>query len=208
MSSGKRLPSGCGIFQIAFHHQIAPEHDLSHGDPITRYQGHGFGVAHRHLFKHSVVNALSGFDSGLLVCRQIIPLGFPGAHRRRTIDFCQTINMGYVKTHCRGPCQHRGWWCRSCGGHTQGRVKTDASRLRLCGNHIQDDWCTRHMSNSMGPYCLQNCRSLRGTQTDVFTRIGRERPGKTPAVAVKQRQGPKIHRVSRQCPLKPIAQRV
>ena len=62
----KSFLGGTWIFQIALHHNVSLEHDLTHGAAIGRAFGHVFRIHHSHAFLQDIANTLSAVQACLL----------------------------------------------------------------------------------------------------------------------------------------------
>ena len=60
----KRFIGGFRIFQIAFHHDVAAEHQFAYGDAIVWHGFHADGVAHAQAVLQIRAHTLAGIQGG------------------------------------------------------------------------------------------------------------------------------------------------
>ena len=87
------------------------------------------------------------------------------------------------------------WSCASRGDFHCLR-KRGLEFLRGIGEHIHHDGRAAHMSDAIVSYGCKDGAGLDCPEAYVGAHCGGDCPGKGPAVAVKHRQGPQVHRVT------------
>ncbi len=205
-AAGEGLARGGRILQIALHHHIAADHDLAHGLRVLRYRLHGHGVGDHQVLKHVVGHALARLLLRARLVGQVVPFVVPGAHHGRSVGFRETVDMGDLETVRFHLLQHGGRR-RGRGGHhlDLARQRTPLFRLGV-DHHIEDHGRAAKMRHSFLVDGAEDLRRFNPAQTDTGSGLGRERPGKAPAVAVEHRQRPKIARMHTHVPGQHVAE--
>ena len=147
-------------------------------------------------------------SSARLVQRQLVPLRLLGAHRGGTIGLGQTVDVGEVETDSLHPLDDRKRR-RGAGDQPETlcsmplRISSGALISMLCTIGAPQKWVTLCCRDR-----VENRLGLHPAQAHVGAGVGRHGPRKAPAVAVKHRQRPKIHRVMRHAQRDDVARRV
>ncbi len=112
----ERLFRGGRVFQVPLHHGVTTQEDLTDGFAVLGDWLHGVGISHHGAAQRVVTHTLAGFDLGAIMQRQLVPLGFPGTHSDRSIDFGQAIHVRNLDAHFFDGANHLGRG-RSAGSH-------------------------------------------------------------------------------------------
>src|ERR1017187_1677284 len=88
----------CGfrVFQVAFHHDVATEHNLSHGFSVPRHWIHSVRIKDGNGFLQMVTHSLSSIQNSTLMQRFSFPFWMLCTDRGKTISFSEAVYMGNV----------------------------------------------------------------------------------------------------------------
>ena len=207
-AAGKRIAGGGFVLQIALHHDVAAKDHLTHGGGIARHLQPCLRINDGAGLLHLIAHALAGIEVGLFADRERLPFIVLGTGRRRPVDLGQPVHMGHIEPHLRHAFDHRRRR-RSTRHHRLDLPVDTRAQGRRCGDEGgMHDRCAAVMRYAVLTHQPEDQRRVDATQTDIGAGHCRERPRKTPAIAVKHRQGPEIDRMARQVPGQHIADRV
>ena len=186
----KRLFGGLGVFQIAFHSDVALEHDLAHGLAILRHRQQGGRVEHAHVSFQVVTHALPGVQAGALANVQRVPCIVLGADGGWAVDLGQAVNVGQVKAQRFHAFNHRRG--RRCACHHAFDTARQAllERIRRVDQHAVHDGRSTVVGHAVGTDRRKNLGGSHLAQAHVHACTRRHRPRKAPAVAMKHGQRP------------------
>ena len=189
------LFGGFGVLQIALHHRIAAQENLTDGFAVFGHWLHGVRVADHRACQSVITNALTGLFPGTIMQWQRIPLGFPGTNGYRAIDFGQTVNVSHLDAHFLDGTNDLGGGCRACCHGLHVVINAGLGGFRHVQQCVKHNRGATHVGNLMIPDQLQNLLGINPAQADVSAGHGGDGPGETPTVAMEHRQGPQVHRV-------------
>mmetsp|Transcript_50845 Transcript_50845/g.146739 ORF Transcript_50845/g.146739 Transcript_50845/m.146739 type:complete len:411 (+) Transcript_50845:639-1871(+) len=188
------------VLQVALHHNVAPHHHLANRLAISRYRLPRLGVDDIDELEGDSANALPGFDDGLLLDGQRVPLlVLPLAQQGRSIDLRQPIDVDNVDSefgHAREDRRRRG---RS-GSH---QLHLVCVVLRACvlqhrahqnrgAAHVIDLVLFNH-GEDVVRHDLPKAHMQPGQQSDCVVEV--------PTVAMKHWQRPQVDGMLRHIPL-------
>ena len=131
-----------------------------------------------------------------------------GAHRRRAIGFGQTVNMRQIETHFFHAFDHRHRRCRARDQAMHRVVDTLLHRRRGIEQQVMHNRRAAIVRDLVRANQIENRLRVDAPQTHIGARRCRDCPRETPAVAVKHRQRPQIHRMRCHAPRHDVAHRV
>ena len=196
----KGLCCGIGIFQIAFHHRIASDHDLTLGGAIVCCFN-DIRIGNGDPFHHGEGHALAGLDRGLFAGFKIIPiLGAPDAFGDVAVGFRQAVDLGDVKAELFDLVQ-RGGGRRGTGGEDlDGMFKGAALFFGGVDDHVEYDGGTAKVGYAFLCDGVIDCACRDVAAAHQRAADQRHHPGVVPAVAVKERHDLHEHRVQHHPP--------
>ena len=151
---------------------------------------------------------MAGLKPRLLIEGQRRPLGLGRAHHGGAINLGQAIHVGNGNTHLLHGFNHRGRGRCRRGHHAHFLVKGLTLVIGGAGDHRHNNGRPTQVGHTvLGKGCV-NALGRRAAHKHMGTREQRNGPGEAPAVAVKQRQRPKINRVMGHFPGHHIVHRV
>ena len=192
---------GCSrIFQIAFHDQISTHENFTHGLPVLWHWLQGFGVGNHHLILQRGPNALTRQQLGPIIDTQFLPLLMWRADNTRAIGLGQSVDMANTEAHVFHAGDHRSRRCRASRHRTHCLADALFKLVSGIDQGIEHHRCSAEVCDSVRLNRIENSFVPNVPQTDAGAGNGSERPGETPAVAVKHRQRPEVDRVSTHIP--------
>ncbi len=204
----ERFFGGFGVLEVAFHHGVATQEDLTNGFTVLGDRFHGTGVTHHGARQRMVANALTSLDGGPLVQGFLIPFGLPGTHGDRAVNFRQAVNMSDGNAHLLDGANDLGG--RGCASRHGFNVVIDAGLggFRHVQKRVKHNGSTAHVGYLVITDQLQDFFRIHPAQANVSARQSGNGPGETPAVTVKHRQGPQVDRMLAHGPHRLIAHAV
>ena len=193
----RNQPSGRGrlgrlrVVEVAEHHVVAAQRDLSDRLPVGRHVGPVVGDHPRGAGDH-VADALPGLEPGLRVGVQPVPLRPPVADHRRAERLGQPVEVGDVEAELAHPAQDRRRRRRAAGGDPDRPVEPPGRRR--VRQHRQHGRRALEVGDPLLPQQSPDLSRLDPAQADVGGPGRRHRPREAPAVAVEHRQRPQVHR--------------
>ncbi len=189
-----------GVFQVAFHHRVATDHDLALGRAVHRDLGHGVGIHRRDVLGHGHQHTGTGLDRITLVLGLVVPIAVPQAFGHMAIGFGQAVNLRDVKSERLDLAQ-----CRSRGRGTGGEYLDDMVELAPVGLiRVHDRIQNNGRAAEMGDLFIRDhvIDALGGhvAQADHRPAQHRHHPGVVPAVAMKERHNRQVARVAGHLP--------
>ena len=134
-----------------------------------------------------VRHPLAGFDLGLSIRGQFVPGRVPGANHGGSVGFGQTVDVGHGKTFGFHGGQHRRGRGRRCSHYLYSVPEGALLGLVRIDDHIEHHRCTAEMSHAVIGDAVKYVGRRHPAQANAGSGNRGQRPGKTPAVAVKHR---------------------
>ena len=195
-ASCKCLVCRISVFQVALHDDIAAKHHLAHALAIFRNPLHGFWIHDGQPSLQGITNPLASISLGPLTKAQFGPIVLLGTNRCRSVNLGEPINMGEVKAHRLHTCDHRRWGRCACDHARNPMMDTRSKTFRRVNQHGMNNRGSTVVAHPMLADELENQGSVDLAKTNIDPCKRCNRPGETPAIAMKHRQGPQVDRMS------------
>ena len=191
----ERLAGRLLVLQIALHYDVAAEHDLTDGFAVAWHRIHCGRIEHRHIFFERIGYTLTSLELRAFVGGQVVPTRLLRANRSGAVHFGQPVDMSNLDPDAFGTFQHCN---RRRGTRDQSNNRHRGLflwRVRRVDHRVVDDRRAAHVCDAVLRYQLKYLARINFAQAHVDAGRQRDCPRKTPAVAMKHRQGPKVNRM-------------
>ena len=189
----KRLVGRFRIPVVAEHHIVAAHDHFAHGGAVAGNVVH-LQIHHAQIRAcDRVRHALPRLDLGAFRRRQRIPLRPPCADSMRAIGFRQAIGVRDVGADLLGRADHGGRGRRAGGHDLQPALEADAVRGAILRQSADHHGRAAQMRYALGLGSVPPLCRIHLPQADMARAGSGYGPGKTPAVAMEQRQRPEIN---------------
>ena len=198
-ATGQGLGGGVGVLEIAHHHSVAAQQQLTGSHAVVRDRLQAFRVGYHQPFEDSGAGPLSDSTRTLVAVGQQVPAVLPDAAHRGTRYLGDAVHVIDVEPHRDHGTEYRSGRRRASGQNTHGALQRRP--VTGIGNHRHDD---RRGAEVIDTVVLDRIEDGFGrdlAQAHVGTRRSGDRPGETPAVGMEHRQRPQVARRPAQGPV-------
>ena len=169
---------------------VPAHHHLAHRLTVMRHRPHGLPVDDRHMQAGDRCYPLPRLHPGDSLRTEIDPRNLPGADGVRPVQFGEPINVSDIDTDILHPLNDRWRWGGSRGEHLQGTAQLHRGSLGETDHGQENIGRGTEMRHAFLFDQAENFLRQAAPQADMGRPGRRHRPGETPAVAMKHRQGP------------------